>query len=90
MKDWNVENAYRDLFFMDPKLKDNEWIKHMYRSFEEMEDEGERAPPAYLPPELDDTGKRKDIRKSPEHTRISLVDIPDKPIFRILRRDQRV
>jgi len=62
----------------------------MYRSFEEMEDEGERAPPAYLPPELNNTNKKKDLKKSPEHTRISLVEIPDRPVFRLLRGDDRV
>jgi hypothetical protein len=40
-----LENAFRDLFFTRPELKENAWIKHMYRSFVEMEDEGERSPP---------------------------------------------
>ena len=61
----------------------NEWIKHIYRSFTEMEDEGERAPP--LSEIFDDS--EKEIRKSPERTRICLVVLPDKPDFRIRRVD---
>lgn len=30
---------------MDPGLRHNDWISHMYQNFKEMEDEGERAPP---------------------------------------------
>jgi hypothetical protein len=45
IKNWAVEHAYRDLFFADPNLEHNEWLKYMYRNFGEMEDEGLRAPP---------------------------------------------
>ena len=56
----------------------------MYRSFSEMEDEGERAPPLS---EIFDDFEKREIRKSPEYTRISLVDLPDKPDFRIRRAE---
>ena len=54
----------------------------MYRSLREMEDEGERAPPLS---EIFDDFEKREIRKSPEYTRISLVDLPDKPDFWIRR-----
>ena len=84
IKDWNKENAFRDLFFTNPKMRDNKWIQHLYRSFSEMEDEGERAPPLS---EIFDDFEKSEIRKSPEYTRISLVDLPDKPDFRIRRAE---
>jgi hypothetical protein len=54
-----------------------------------MEDEGERAPPAYLSEESETEVKRSHaIETSPEHTRISLVDLPDKIDFRLIRRER--
>ncbi|MHB1439994.1 MAG: hypothetical protein ACYCSO_05170 [Cuniculiplasma sp.] len=82
VKDWNKENVFRDLFFTNPYLKGNDWIKHMYRSFAEMEDEGERAPPLS---EIFNDFEKREIRKSPECTRISLVDLPDRSDLRIIR-----
>ncbi|MBX8640719.1 MAG: hypothetical protein KIY10_08635 [Thermoplasmata archaeon] len=76
---------FRDLFFSNPKMKDNEWVRHMYRSFAEMEDEGERSPPLS---EIFDESSHP-MNGSSEFTRLSLIDLPETLDFRIGRKNGR-
>jgi len=82
VKDWETENVFRDLLFRIPDLKNNEWFSFLYRNFTEAEDEGERAPP--LAEIFKDVPAVK-LRMNGPSTRISMVDIQDRPRF-IIRR----
>ncbi len=63
-------------------MRENEFISHLYQMNKEEEDEGERAPPLAMI--FRDEARR--IPESLEKTRVSLVQIPDRPRFWI-RRD---
>jgi hypothetical protein len=73
VKDWQIENAFRDLFWSNPNLKDNEWLKYVYSSFREMEDRGERDP--CFAEIFEDKKEKPKHKKSDEFTRLSLVDL---------------
>ena len=84
MKDWSKEHVFRDLFFSLPEMRNNEFIAHLYQANREEEDEGERGPPlAAIFVEA-----HQAIPMSDERTSISLANLPARPRFILVRRDE--
>ena len=69
VKNWRLENTFRDILFENPNMVENERFRHLYQNFREAEDENERVPRVdgsmiYLPPMLED-GQDDSPHKTP-------------------------
>lgn len=65
VKNWRIENTFRDILYERPDRIQNERFRHLYKTFREAEDENERVPRVdgtmiYLPPSLDDAPTPKE------------------------------
>jgi len=84
VKDWNVENIYRDIEFRLPGIMErNEWLRHMRENFNDAEDPGERFLPYNISFPNSDSYNRKDVSIAPK-TEITYRDYYDcNPYFRM-------
>ena len=82
IRDTAVMQAMDQILWESPELAGNTWLLHRKHVIENIEDEGERAPPLSV---LFDK-QSADIPSSPEHSRLNLVEMLSfRPYFPVRR-----
>ena len=86
IRDTSVMQAIDQVLFESPEMAGNTWLMHRKHVIENIEDEGERAPP--LSALFED--ERSEIPASPDHSDLNLVEmISFRPYFPVRRRHDR-
>ena len=87
IRDTAVMQAIDQLLWESPELAGNTWLMHRKHVIENIEDEGERAPPLSV---LFEDERSAAIPASTEHSKLNLVEMLSfRPYFPVRRRNGR-